>query len=282
MWMVVFAVAAVPLQQPASRAAPLPAQDALEAGIERLREDDLEAAIELLGRASGGLPLEDVIRRYENLGVAQAYAGDAAAAERTFARLLAVAPGHVIPYTISPRATFVFEKVRRETAHQPPTVVRLELPESIAYDEAAVASLVCDADAYDLIARWELCQHVKNDAAPYRCQAAPAPPIGQRMRWTLLPVAAAAARTAAGGDQPAALLQLALSGYDVDGNEVFRDPDRGRPREVPLSSAAEAAWYANPLLWSALSVAAVGAALGTVLVAVVWRSGSADVYAEVR
>ena len=79
----------------------------LEAGQVEEARDALETI-----RRGGPYALEDVLELYRNLGIARAYLGDTKGARWAFERLLAFSPGAMLRYTVSPKATFVFQQVR--------------------------------------------------------------------------------------------------------------------------------------------------------------------------
>jgi len=263
---------------------PTSAPAELERGIKLLADNDIPAAVVVLSGVRGPLALENVVRLDENLGVALAYAGKSAEAEQRFGHLLAVEPGHVLPYSISPKATFVFEKVRREMAQRRATEVTLETPASAPFDREIALTLSCRANALDLVASWRVCYRVKGGAADYECLVRPALPTGETTSVLLpaVPASAAVQTDAASRDEAPAVLQVALAGFDGPGNEVFRNPSRAQPREIPIGIAAPGPWYSNGWLWAAVGVVAVatGAGIGVAIWAL--QPTTAHVVGEVQ
>jgi len=238
----------------------------LERGVALLEEDKIEAAIEMLESIEGGLGYDDVRRLKENLGIALAYADRKDEARRQFVELLAIAPEHALPYTISPKATFVFELARAEMAQQRTVEVDLATPLTIPFEREIEVTLVSRANPFALVRRWQLCSRQKGAAGDYQCRDVGELAVDQP-RTFALPALSAVAETAA-ASQPSVVLQLALAGFDRANNEVYRGPTRGRPKEVLVGVAAPAPWYANFWLWGGLGAGLViaGAALATAIV----------------
>lgn len=265
-------------------AAPTSAPSELERGIRLLVDNDIPAAVVVLSGVRGPLALEDVVRLDENLGVALAYAGKSAEAEQRFGHLLAVEPGHVLPYSISPKATFVFEKVRRDMAQRRATEVTLETPAAAPFDREIALALTCRANALDLVASWQVCHRVKGSAVDYQCAPQPVRPIGETSTVILpaVPASAAATPAAASPDEAPAVMQVALAGFDGDGNEVYRNPSRTQPREIPIGIAVPGPWYSNIWLWTAAGVVAIAAAAGVAVAIWALQPTTAHVVGEVQ
>ncbi len=84
---------------------------------------DLDAAKTSLDAAEQAGPLDHHtnITLWEQRGIAAAYGDDEPTAQRAFDMMLALDPGHFLSYTLSPKATFVFERTRKQ-AGAPPEV----------------------------------------------------------------------------------------------------------------------------------------------------------------
>jgi hypothetical protein len=79
--------------------------------LDELKPDEAKVALDAAEKA-GPLDREHNISLWEQRGIAAAYVDDEAGAQTAFDMLLALDPGHFLSYTLSPKATFVFEKVR--------------------------------------------------------------------------------------------------------------------------------------------------------------------------
>ena len=93
----------------------------LAAGIQALAAQDLDAAKAAFDAAEHAGPLDhdSNVTLWEQRGIAAAYVDDEAAATAAFDMMLALDPGHFLSYTLSPKATFVFEKLRKEPRRAP-------------------------------------------------------------------------------------------------------------------------------------------------------------------
>src|ERR1043165_8144886 len=87
------------------------------AGKQAPPKRDVDVARQALDAADHGGPLDHNanVTLWEQRGIAAAYVGDERAAGAAFDMLLALDPGHFLSYTLSPKATFVFEKVRNDS-----------------------------------------------------------------------------------------------------------------------------------------------------------------------
>jgi len=253
----------------------------LENGLDQLEHNDIEAALTTLEAAVGPFTLDDLLRRQEGLGIALAFAGRGVEAERAFGRLLAVAPGYSLPYTISPKATFVFERARAQMSKRRATEVRLQAPAALPFDLEVPLRATCEANVLDLVARWELCHRLKSGDDAYSCQDFTAA-VGESVELSLPSVPAAAAiPDPSGAGEPRAILQLAVAGFDAGGNEVYRGPSRARPQELAVGAELPPLWYTNVWLWSSVGVGLLAVTAGAVTAAVLLQPSTARVVGEV-
>lgn len=248
----------------------------LERGIQLLSEHEVKRAVEVLQQVTGPLRLADAVRHAENLGIGLAYSGRVDEAKRVFKRLLAIAPGHVMPYTVSPKATFVFEEARTEMAKLRATEVKVLAPQAIPFAEKIEVSSLCTANALDLMQSWELCFRIKGQGKDYICQPA-APSAEENTAKHLLPAIPA---TAATDSEQQVILQLAVLGYDSDGNEVYQGPSKSRPQEVVVGVEVPGPWYSNYWLWGAVAASAAAAVAGGVALYFVLRPNTVSISGE--
>src|SRR5215467_14300194 len=84
------------------------------AGKQALAKLDVDLARQALDAAERGGPLDHDtnVTLWEQRGIAAAYVDDERAASAAFDMMLALDPGHLLSYKLSPKATFVFEKAR--------------------------------------------------------------------------------------------------------------------------------------------------------------------------
>lgn len=206
---------------------------------------ELEAAL-----AAGPHRHETLIRIHEQLGIAHAYLGDEASAAASFASLLTIAPRHLLSYTLSPKVTFVFERVRREREGTAPPAVDLSWPRDLVVTDPVPVDVEVIADPERSLARATVELRRKGEAGYRAIDLALAAPGAYRR--VVLP--------GIGGDRPD-VLQLYVRAYDRDGNEVLRWGSADRPREIALGYEAPVPWYRAWWVW-AVAGSAVALATG--------------------
>jgi tetratricopeptide (TPR) repeat protein len=231
--------------------------ESLAQGQAALDEYRVEEAAALLERAKGEGPylLPDHVQLYESLGVAYAYLGRRAEALEAFDMLLALDPGHAIGYTLSPKATFLFEEARKQAARRPPPAVELYWPRDLNVGDAIPIDLEVVADPKGLLRRAALLMRRKGEAS-YGARAVELAGPGRYQRVVLDPIAPTAAAPE--------VVQLYLVVTDERGNEVFRVADAARPREIALAYQAVEPWYRRWWVWATIgAVLAAGTATST-------------------
>lgn len=251
----------------------------LERGLAQLDNNDISMAVDTLQANQGPLVLEDLIRHHEALAIALAYTEDTEASLNVFRKLLAISPGHALPYTISPKASFVFERARAEMAQTSATAVELSLPEILPYDESLPVTMNCRSNALGLVKRWSLCHRLKGTKTPYRCQEFAAQDLAKPQLFDL-PAVPRAAEQGQGDAETGVLLQVALLGYDSHGNEVFRGPGKARPLEARLGGERPQLWYQNPLVLGAGAVASLALVASTITIIILAQPRTASVVVE--
>ena len=256
-----------------------PNQEGLDRGLALLAEDDVKGAIETLEMISGGLSHEELVQLKESLGVALAYAGRKEEARQAFLELLAVAPGHVLPYTISPKATFVYQEARAEMARKRAAEIELALPPALPFDEQVELTLTCRANPLGLLQRLEVCQRVKHPAATFDCVEVQALKVDEA-RLVSLPAVPASAASQVDTEGAPAILQLVVTGFDAHDNEVYRGPSRAHPKEVPMGVEVPGPWYTSPWLWGGVGALVVAAAVTTTVAIILLQPTTAQLSGE--
>ena len=225
----------------------------LAQGESALAQFQAETALGLLerARAAGPHPHDEYAKVFEQLGIAHAYLGQEQPALAAFAMLLSLDPGHLLSYTLSPKATFLFERARRAAQAGP----RPELAVSWDHrtlDVARPVSLFVDvvADPRRFLRRATIYMRRRGQTR-YQAIDLALPGPGQS-RKVVLP--------ALGLARPA-VLQLYVSAFDDRGNEVLRWGDAAGPRDVSLSYTPPTPWYKNWRIY-ALAGAVVAAGVG--------------------
>ena len=227
----------------------------LIAGSEALDAFRVDEAVARLDRARQHGPhrYSDHIRIYEQLGIAHAYLGAEDAARDAFAMLLSLDPAHLLSYTLSPKATFAFERAREQARQNPRPALDLGWPHDLEVGQAIPIDLEVIADPRSFLARAELRIRQKGQTV-FRAVDIDLPAPGQYERVVVPAVTS---------HQPE-VLELYLVAFDKQGNEVLLWADAERPREIPLAYHPGVPWYRKWWVWATLGgvlAASTGAAV---------------------
>ncbi len=221
------------------------------AGKLALTKLDVDAAKLALDTADQAGPLdhESNVTLWEQRGIAAAYVNDEPGARGAFDMLLALDPSHFLSYTLSPKATFVFEKVRNEAKAHGAPAIDVTWPRGQRVGEPVPIDLDVVADPKHFLARASLFVRTHGEPA---------------WRATDIPLAAPAERRVVlpgiDADRPLSL-ELYLRAYDAHGNEVLTWADPARPREIPLRYDPPTPWYRRAWFYAAVGTV-VAASVG--------------------
>jgi hypothetical protein len=220
-------------------------------GKQALAQLDVDVARRALAAADHGGPLdhEANVTLWEQRGIAAAYVNDHATANQAFDMLLALDPSHFLSYTLSPKATFVFERVRNDTRARGAPALDVTWPHGQRVGDPVPIDLAVIADPKQFLYRATVFVRARGDAA-WRATDVPLAGVTEH-RVVLPPVVA---------HKPVSL-ELYLKAYDDRGNEVLTWADPARPREIPLRYDPPTPWYRNTWFYVA-GLAVVGAAAG--------------------
>jgi len=230
----------------------------VDAAATALAAFQVDAAREALATAEDHGPLDHDthVKLWEQRGIAAAYVEDEPTATSAFDMLLALDPGHLLSYTLSPKATFVFERARLAAhAHESP-----DLDVTWAHGQRVGAPVPLDveiiADPKHFLRRASVFVRRRGEDA-WRATDVALGPAGRLQRVTLPAVAGAAASA----------LEVYARVYDDRGNEVLTWADPSRPREIPLRYDPPPRWYRKWWVWTAI-VGVVATATGVTAYAV--------------
>ncbi|HEU4730317.1 MAG TPA: hypothetical protein VFT22_20610 [Kofleriaceae bacterium] len=230
------------------------AADKVAAGKQALAKLDVDAARPLLDAADQGGPLDHDanVTLWEQRGIAAAYVNDERSASAAFDMLLALDPSHFLSYTLSPKATFVFERVRNEAhAHGVPAL-DVRWPHGQRVGDPVPIDLEVVADPKQFLRRATLFVRTRGEAD---WRAADVALAGATERRIVLPPVST--------HRPVSL-ELYLRAYDQRGNEVLTWADATRPREIPLRYDPPTPWYRRAWFYAA-AAGVVAASVGIIV-----------------
>lgn len=233
------------------RCQPVAGRVHLEAGRAALAKFEVEvAAVELdAAVAAGPLDYDSNVALWEQRGIAAAYAADEPAALRAFDMLLTLDPGHLLSYTLSPRATFVFEKARLAAQHTARPAVQLTWRRDARIGDALPVDIEVLADPKRALARATLLMRARGEPT-WRAMDFPLQQPGAFQRVTV---------PATSGTKPATL-ELYLRAFDQKDNEVLRWASPEAPRELALRYDPPEPWHRK---WWVRAIAGGVVAVGT-------------------
>ena len=220
----------------------------LAAGIQALAAQDLDAAKVAFDAAESAGPLDhdSNVTLWEQRGIAAAYIDDEPTATSAFDMMLALDPGHFLSYTLSPKATFVFEKLRKEPRRAPTIDVNWARGQKVGDPMPLDIDVV--ADPKQFLDRATVFVRTRGDSS---WRAADLDLHAKSDHRIVLPALQA--------DKPLSL-ELYLRAYDKKGNEVLTWADATRPREIALRYEPPTPWYRK---WWVIAIAGSAVAIGT-------------------
>ncbi|HEX8107356.1 MAG TPA: hypothetical protein VF516_06475, partial [Kofleriaceae bacterium] len=159
--------------------------------------------------------------------------------------------GHFLSYTLSPKATFVFEKVRNASKARGAPAVDVNWPHGQRVGDPVPIDLEVVADPEQFLHRATVFVRTRGEPGWRAADIALTRSTDRRIdRRILLPPIAAAGPVS---------LELYLRAYDERGNEVLSWADPGRPREIPLRYDPPAPWYQRGWFYAAAGLALTAA-----------------------
>ncbi|MGE3547742.1 MAG: hypothetical protein AB7L28_27695, partial [Kofleriaceae bacterium] len=204
------------------------------AGVDALRRAEVDEATAALDAAASAGPLdhETNVSLWEQRGIAAAYVDDERTASAAFEMLLALDPGHFLSYHTSPKATFVFEKVRNELGSRGAPTIDINWAHGQKVGRAVPLDVSVLADPLRFLHSATLYVRTRGDASWHAADVS-LRGAGTEQHVVLPPVVAT---------KPVSL-ELYVRAYDATGNEVLLWADPKRPREIPLRYDPPQPWY---------------------------------------
>jgi hypothetical protein len=212
----------------------------LEVGAQAIASQDVDAIKAAVDAAekSGPLDYTSNIRMWEERGIGLAYGDDDPGAKTAFDMMLALDPGHVLSYRLSPKATLVFEEVRKAVPAAPAIDVNWARGQKVGDPLPIDIEVLSDPkkflDRATLFVRsrgesnWHATDLVLAKALP-RGQTVVLPPVHS--------------------DKPVSL-EIYLRAYDSRNNEVLAWADAAHPRELALRYEPPTPWYRKWWVWA--------------------------------
>jgi len=220
------------------------------AGKQALARLDVDVARQALDAAERGGPLDHDanVTLWEQRGIAAAYVDDERTAGAAFEMMLALDPGHFLSYTLSPKATFVFEQVRNVSKAHAGPAVDVNWPHGQRVGDPVPIDLEVVADPKQFLHRATVFVRTRGEPGWRAADVALTGSTERRAeRRIILPPVAAAGPVS---------LELYLRAYDDRGNEVLTWADPARPREIPLRYDPPTPWYRRGWFYAAVATAA--------------------------
>jgi len=221
--------------------------DAATQALDKLKVDDAKAALDAAEHA-GPLAHPQHVQFWEQRGIADAYVDDEPGATAAFDMLLALDPGHFLSYHLSPKATWLFEKVRERKDRVPPEL-DVSWPRGVRVGDPVPVDVEVLADPKQFLKRATLFVRTRGES---RWRAADLSLSAKEQRVTLPPIDASKAVS----------LELYAKAYDQQGNEVLLWSDPARPREIALRYDPPTPWYKT--WWGIGSFVVAGVAIASV------------------
>ncbi len=220
----------------------------LAVGMKSLAAQDVDAAKGQLDAVEQAGPLDHQtnVTLWEQRGIAAAYGDDEPAAQRAFDMMLALDPGHFLSYTLSPKATFVFERTRKQAGAPPELEVNWARGQKVGDPVPLDVEVVADPKRF--LDRATVFVRARGE---HDWRAADLALHGNVDAHLVLPPVVAQAPTS---------LELYMRAYDARGNEVLAWADPQRPREIALRYEPPAPWYRH---WWVYAIAGSALAIAT-------------------
>ena len=210
------------------------------------KEADLakfDAAQTALARVEDHGPLDHDthVRLWEQRGIAAAFKEDEPGASRAFDMVLALDPGHLLSYMLSPKATFVFERVRASAIERGAPGIDVSWAQGQKVGAPVPLEVEVVADPKRFLRKATVYVRARGER-DWRAADVTLPAAGKRAQLRL---------PATDTDRPTAL-EVYARAYDDRGNEVLTWADARRPREIPLRYDPPPPWYRKPWVWMAI------------------------------
>lgn len=244
----------------------------LERAATHVAAFEVEEALTILERVAAEPPhsYDDHRRLYELLGISYAYVDRDEEAATAFDSLLMLDPGHAIEYTLSPKATFQFQRARERARERVPPALAVSWPRGLSVGQPISVVLEVVSDPRRFLKR-AFVYHRAQGANAFARIDVDLLPVGHYQAVTLPAVAPVAAATVT--------VELYVVALDARGSEVLRVARAERPREIALAYEEPVPIHKRWWLWAAIG-GVVATGVGTTLL--LTRDPSAEVAGSVQ
>ncbi len=214
---------------------------------------EVERALPLLEEAMKLGPHQHdlLIELYEQRGIAYSYLKREDEALKAFGELLDLEAGHLLSYTLSPQATFLYERARTAKEVRARALIDVSWPQGLRENQSIPLVVEVVSDPASMLQRMALYVRSSEKDA-YQRVALKLPAPGEL----------ATVRLPAPHTNQSGVLQLYGRAYDKDGDEVLLWFDESQPREIPLGYDAPSPWYRKWWVWATVG-GVVAAGTGT-------------------
>ncbi len=223
-----------------------PGPQRIAASQKALAEFDVATVkTELDAAATAPLDYKSYVAWWEHRGIAAAYVEDEKTASSAFDMLLALDPRHLLSYTLSPKATFVFEKVRAQERTEASLDINWPRDLKVGSDVPLDVEVVADPKGFLKRASLFVRERGASDwrAADFAITA------GKATRLRLPGI----------NKKSPGALELYLQAYDDKGNTVLTWADPKRPREIAMRYEPPTPWFRTWWVWAAAGTVVAGA-----------------------
>ncbi len=231
-------------------------QEALARAEAALADFRPEEAAQILEEMRGPFEHALNVRRQEQLGIAHAYLGRAEPAVAAFRRMLALDPARVLPYTLSPKVTFLFERARSEAKDRPQPGLDLAWPRTSSTIDPIPVTVEVIGDPLGQFQSVRLLVRRRGDLSWHTHEIG----LDGPERFVTLSIPPLAP-----GSTEDQFIELHGVVLDGQGSEVFLVASPQRPREIYVRYVRPEPWFEKWWVWVAAgALVAAGTTAGVV------------------
>ena len=222
-----------------------------KAALDDVRPND---AVGYLSQAREPYEYENHVLLYELLGISYAYLDKVDKAVSAFERMLALDSSRVLPYTLSPKVTFLFERARRTSKDRGDSMLDVSWPKDLRTKDTIPVTLEVLSDPLGLF--HEATIYYRLRGAGWSRTKSHTLPRGQLATVRLPALGAISQETQ---------VELYVVVTDTRENQVHLIGSETRPRIVNLQYQAPSEWFEKWWVWAAVAGVVAGGVGAAVL-----------------